>query len=95
MNLTNLIIAQLGAGCQLRNLIFIRKGTRKIKIAERRAELGMTQKTLAEKIGVSQGAVAQWEAGLTGPRRTKWPELAKILQCSVADLLELEGEEVE
>ncbi len=38
------------------------------EILEFRKQLGMSQVELAEELGVSQPAVAQWEAGVTTPR---------------------------
>ena len=32
-------------------------------IAERRKELGMTQKNLADKLGITDRAVSKWETG--------------------------------
>ena len=37
-------------------------------IRNRRKSLGMTQDQLASKIGVTQGAVQKWEAGIRLPR---------------------------
>lgn len=48
----------------------------------------LTQKQLAAKLNVNQSAVALWEGGYCNPRSTKLPEIAKILDCTVAELLE-------
>lgn len=37
------------------------------RIADRRKEIGLLQKDLAEKLGLSVGAVGQWERGWTMP----------------------------
>ena len=34
-------------------------------IAERRQELGLTQKELAEKLGITDRAVSKWENGVS------------------------------
>lgn len=47
----------------------------------------MTQKELAQVVGVDQSAVAQWETGASGPHRNKLPKLAKALGCTVDELL--------
>ena len=60
----------------------------KLTIKERRRELGMTQRELAEKMQVDQSSVANWETGTTGPHRNKLIRLAKVLDCSVEELLE-------
>ena len=46
----------------------------------------MTQKELAHKLGVTQGAVSQWEKGIANPKVDKLPLLARILGCSIDDL---------
>ena len=48
------------------------------RVRERRLEVGMTQKTLAEKLNTSQPAIARLEAGGTQPR------LQTILALSAA-----------
>lgn len=52
-----------------------------------RDNLGMTQDQLAQKMDVTQGAVAQWEAGLSRPEIGRLPKLAKVLGVTVDDLL--------
>ena len=59
-----------------------------IGIAARRASAGLTQKQLAEKIGVDQSAVAQWETGICGPRKDRMKLVADALGCSVSELLD-------
>lgn len=61
-----------------------------MRIREIRKERGMTQSDLAKMVGVDQSAVAQWEAGKSGPHRNKLSKLAQALGCSIDDLL---GEE--
>lgn len=51
----------------------------------------MSQKQLAEKLGICQSAVAQWERNNCGPKRTRLAEVAKALDCSVEDLLREDG----
>ena len=46
----------------------------------------ISQKDLAEEIGVSQSAVSQWESGQAFPSSDKLPQIAKILGCSIDDL---------
>lgn len=57
-----------------------------MRIEEMRKHLKLTQKDVADKIGVSQACVAMWETGEAMPRADKLPELAKILGCSIDDL---------
>lgn len=57
------------------------------KIEAKRKGLKISQEALGKLLGVSQGAVSQWESGESLPRADKLPELAKILNCTVDDLL--------
>lgn len=56
-----------------------------IKLARLRA--GLSQKALAKELGVSVGAVCQWEKGITNPTAKRLKPLAKILATTVDDLL--------
>ena len=51
-----------------------------------RREKRMTQKQLAEKLGVSLSAVGMWELGLRNPPAKKLPALAAALGCSIDEL---------
>ena len=51
-----------------------------------RTKANISQVELAEKIGVTQSAVAMWETGEAIPRADKLPVLAEILGCSISDL---------
>ncbi len=57
-----------------------------IKTARKAA--GLTQCQLAEKLGVSQAAVAQWENGITHPSYSILRPLANVLNIPVDDLIE-------
>ena len=52
-----------------------------------RIKKGMTQADLAETIGVSQGAVGQWENGMTIPRPKHIVRLSSLLDIPVDELL--------
>ena len=52
-------------------------------IAECRKELGLTQKELADKLGVTDKAVSRWENGKTLPDYTVLDSLCKALGISV------------
>ncbi len=56
-------------------------------IAVRRKALGMSQEILAEKIGITQQALARMEQGKIAPKLTRLPELAGALQYTVAELV--------
>lgn len=56
-------------------------------IADRRKELGMTQKELAEKMHVTDKAVSKWERGVACPDVASIPRLAEVLGITVGDLM--------
>lgn len=53
---------------------------------------GISQKQLADLVGVQQGAVAQWETGKTAPRFERIISIANALECTVDDLVRKESE---
>lgn len=59
------------------------------RIRKYREELGISQKELAEKIGVSNGRVSNWEQGLNRPDADMLAELCFALQVSPSVLLEV------
>lgn len=56
-------------------------------LKRRRKELKISQGELAAQLGVTQGAVAQWESGITQPTIDKLLQLSKLLGCTVEQLL--------
>ena len=66
-------------------------------IAECRKELGLTQKELADKLGVTDKAVSRWENGMNFPDIALMDSIAQTLGISVVELLGAEnnsGEEI-
>lgn len=61
-------------------------------IAERRKELGYSQKDLAEKLNITDKAVSKWETGRSAPEVSILIPLANLLGVSVTELLN--GEEI-
>lgn len=57
-----------------------------VYVRARREALGMTQGDLAEKVGVSRGAVSLWESGLRNPETWRLPALAAALGCKAGEL---------
>lgn len=53
-----------------------------------RKKAGLSQQYIADHLGISQGAVSQWEQGLSMPSADKLPLLAKLLGCTTDELLE-------
>ena len=56
-------------------------------IAQLRMELGLTHKELADKLGVTDKAISQWETGKGLPDTSLLKPLAEILGVSVGELL--------
>lgn len=57
-------------------------------IKEGRLSLGLSEREFADAVGVSRGAVQQWEKpGGTAPRRTSQHRVAQVLGISVAELV--------
>lgn len=48
---------------------------------------GLTQAELAEKLGVSQGAVGNWESGIRKPDVYMLKKIAETLNCTADDIL--------
>ena len=61
-------------------------------IAGKRKDLGMTQKQLAEKLGMSDKSVSKWERGVCLPDVSIFSDLCSILGISVNEFLA--GEEI-
>ena len=57
------------------------------KIRFYREKLGITQKCLADELGVSQAAVANWENGIRKPDIFTLKKLADVLHCTTDELL--------
>lgn len=53
-----------------------------------RIQAGMTQKDLAEKIGVSYLQICNYETGRSRPRQKILARIAKVLKVSVEDIFE-------
>ena len=62
-------------------------------IAEKRKQLGMTQKQLAEQIGLTDKAVSKWDRGKSIPDSAIIEDLCGILQISVNEFLA--GEDIQ
>lgn len=59
------------------------------KIKEARKGAGMTQKELAEKLGVYAKDICRWETGERTPSLQLFTELCKCLKVSADSILEL------
>lgn len=57
-----------------------------------REQAGLTQAEVAKALNVGQSAVAAWETGQALPRADKLIDIAKLLNCTIEELLKKEGE---
>lgn len=57
-------------------------------IKKARLTAGITQVDLAAQLGVTNGAIGQWEKGITRPRPARLKRLAAILGTTVDALIE-------
>ena len=62
------------------------------RIQELRINSGLTQKQLAEKIGVKNYIIGNWEQGRTEPSVKDLIDLANIFECSIDYLLGREND---
>lgn len=60
------------------------------RIADARHDLGLTQRELADKVGVTAQAVSKWERGSSCPDIAILDEIADTLGVSVSELLGVE-----
>lgn len=61
-------------------------------IKNRRIELGLTMKEVADAVGVSEGTISRWESGhIANMRRDKIVALAKVLGLSPSVIMEWDG----
>ena len=57
-------------------------------ISTLRKEKGMTQKDIADKLGITDKAVSKWELDIAFPDTATIPKLAEILGVSVEELMQ-------
>jgi len=56
-------------------------------IKKMRQKRGLTQKNLAELLGVKQSHISRWEAGTYQPNATTLKKMAEVLNCRIDDLI--------
>lgn len=61
-------------------------------VSERRRLLGMSQETLAERVGISQESLSRMEKGCIAPRFERLRQFADALGCSIPDLFRMQGD---
>ena len=57
-------------------------------ISTLRREKGMTQKDIADKLGITDKAVSKWERDIAFPDTATIPKLAEILEINVEELIQ-------
>ena len=65
------------------------------RLKEKREELGITQPQLAEMLGVSKGAIGNYETGLNSPRAAMLYKIFDVLHCDANFLFQDEMKEIE
>lgn len=65
------------------------------KLKQYRGQLNITQKELAEKMNVTFQTISKWESDINEPDFATVRKLAKILNCTIEDLLSDSDEKVE
>lgn len=60
-------------------------------IKQLREKKGYSQQEFANRIGVSQQAVAKWEQIKAYPRSNLLPKISQLLDCDISDLYEQGG----
>ena len=55
-------------------------------IINKRKQAGLTQESLAKKLGVTPQAVSKWENGIGYPDITLFPDISKMLNVSISEL---------
>lgn len=57
-------------------------------IAKLRKEKGLTQKNMADALGISNKTISKWETGLGCPDLSLWPDLSTMLGAEISQLME-------
>ena len=60
-----------------------------------RNRAALSQERVSEHLGITQGAVSQWEKGLTRPTAKLLPKLADLYGCTIDALLSADASETE
>jgi transcriptional regulator with XRE-family HTH domain len=61
-------------------------------ISHRRKEMGLSQAELAERLSMGDDSLSRIENGVVAPRFQRLEEIAKVLDCEVADLFRKKGD---
>ena len=55
--------------------------------AELRKKAGLTQRELAEAVGIKRSTVTKWETEGCIPRVKLFPKIAKVLNCKISEII--------
>lgn len=55
-------------------------------LKRRRLELGLTQRNIADALGITAAAVSSWESGSTSPLSKHIPALLRVLEFDMPDI---------
>jgi putative transcriptional regulator len=58
-----------------------------VNISKLRRNAGITQADISRVLKIDRSTVAKWETGKSRPRADKLPKLAKLLDCTIDELL--------
>lgn len=64
-----------------------RRGVIYVRFKVLREKANLTQAQIAEALNIGQSTVSMWESGENLPRADKLPQLARLLNCTVDELL--------
>lgn len=76
--MVNHIVLTLWGGCG--------KGA-SMSIKKMRQKRGLTQKQLADRLGVKQSNISRWESGAFKPNAATLKKMAAVLNCRIDDLI--------
>jgi transcriptional regulator with XRE-family HTH domain len=62
-------------------------------IRQARLAAGLTQQMLAERLGITQGAISQWEKGTARPSISVLKPLASVLGITLDELITEESQD--
>lgn len=66
-----------------------------MRLRERRESLKISQIELAEKVGVTQNTISQWETGSRRPNIDMLVKLTEVFGCTADELLGIERKKTE
>ncbi len=59
-----------------------------MSFAKMRKAAGFTQAQAAERLGITDAAIVQWEKGQTMPKGSRLKDVAELYNCTIDELLE-------